>query len=237
MMRSLERYAADIVGVLGESLSGIYVYGSLVRGCYNPAASDVDIVVVTTQAVSQCNDLAILDLHNKFGAAIDAAFVTNEQADADEFPATVDFLVKPVSGCKIVRPSGGSRDFLLQRQDVYEAGVALSGQPPNMRFHPVPWALLSASLDYLFPNIVPYFKNPVLMMCRVAYAYERRLLCGKRDAGIWAADVFDDHWKPMIRAALDEYANGVTQTHISKAALAAFEDYCAKYIGTRRADA
>jgi streptomycin 3"-adenylyltransferase len=249
--RRLTRYVGGIANVLGDNLFGIYLYGSLARGCYHPATSDVDIVVITRAANSDCCNSAILGVYRQAGGAIDAVFLTEDQMSADEFPARVGFLVKAIldhsiiarigslvksiSGYSIIRPTDGvRRDFLLQRQDVFEAGVALFGPPPQAAVRPVPWALLAESLDFLLPNIVPHFKNPVLMLCRIAYAHEHRMLCSKSEAGIWAAKAFGDTWEAMIEEALREYASGVSQTGISTVALAAFEEYCTDYIRKRR---
>jgi len=230
---NLAQYAMGIASILRDNLFGIYLCGSLARGCYHPATSDIDIVVITRDINSESNIFPILQVHEKADAAIDAVFLTENQMSVDEFPATVDFLVKPISGYRIIRPADGDRDLLLQRQDVYEAGVALIGPTPQMAVRPVPWALLMKSFDFLFPNIIPHFKNPVLMLCRIAYAYEHRMLSSKCEAGRWAAKAFDGDWESVIQAALDEYMNGVAQTLIPRATLIAFEEYCAQYIEGR----
>ena len=40
-------YAKRVADALGEDLVGICLHGSLARGCYHPATSDVDVVAVT----------------------------------------------------------------------------------------------------------------------------------------------------------------------------------------------
>ena len=39
-------YAASLDELLGDDLLGVYLYGSVARGCYHPARSDVDTIVV-----------------------------------------------------------------------------------------------------------------------------------------------------------------------------------------------
>lgn len=42
----LDRIAADTAAILGETLIGIYLHGSLALGCFNWAKSDIDYLTV-----------------------------------------------------------------------------------------------------------------------------------------------------------------------------------------------
>ncbi len=232
----LENYSAKLADVLGDYLIGIYVYGSLARNCFNPATSDVDIVVVVAKP---CNEKVISEIqrvHQNTNLPIDAAFVTCKQLNVMKFPAPVTFLIKPLSSGKIVRLPEGSPDFLVQRQDVYESGIVLVGPTANKLFRPVPWNLLERYLDLLFPHIVPRFKNSVLMLCRIAYAYSHQKLCSKQEAGEGAIHVFSQQWHPMIEKALDNYSVGINATDESTENLLAFERYCAECIDKLKTD-
>ena len=48
----LEELEAQVRDLLGANLRGIYVYGSLAFECYNPARSDVDVLVVTRRRMA-----------------------------------------------------------------------------------------------------------------------------------------------------------------------------------------
>ena len=235
LKQKLSNYSKELLEIFGDDLLGVYLYGSLARGCYHPAASDVDIIVVTKGQYKEPDTSAILQIHLNVGTPVDAAFVSEAQLCTDVFPTPVTFLMKSMPDYKIVYVPEGRGDFLLQRQDVYEAGVALVGALPKDQFNPVPWPLLTQSLDYLFPYIVSHFKNPVLMLCRIAHAWTKHSLCGKKQAGEWAAEALGEQWSPVISTALAEYANGVTKPTIPAATLSEFEDFCAKYIDDLRA--
>lgn len=226
----LVSYSAGLADALGGCLIGLYLYGSLARGCFHPATSDVDIVAVVDGARAESALAAVSRVHQDTDIPIDAVFVTSEQLNTDRFPAPVDFLIKPLSDGEIVRLPDGSRDFPLQRQDVQECDVALFGPSPRELVQPVPWHLLAQSLDYLFPYIVPRFKNPVLMLCRIVYAYAHRKLCSKQDAGKWAMETFEQRWLTMIEEARKHYSDGIPAAHDSAGHLSSFQDYCAAYI-------
>ena len=225
----IEVYATGLLRIIGDNLLGVYLYGSLARGCYHEGPSDMDTIVVTRRDCAESQYRAILKVHEDVGAPVDAVFVTEEQVDADVFPTPISFLVKLIEGHKIVPAPEGSRDFLLQRQDAYEAGVALAGPDPREIMRPVPWPLLAECLDYLFPHIITRFKNPVLMLCRIAYAHANHSLCSKRLAGKWALGAFEERWRPMISAALTQYAEGVTGPAATRPQLQEFEEYCAGF--------
>src|SRR5262252_6933809 len=52
---------SSVQDVLGDQLVGLYLYGSLSSGDFNPASSDVDFVAVTHKAITE-NDLAFEQL-------------------------------------------------------------------------------------------------------------------------------------------------------------------------------
>jgi hypothetical protein len=95
---------------------------------------------------------------------------------------------------------------------------------------PVPWPLVAECLDFLFPYIITNFKNPVLMLCRIAYAHTHHSLCCKRRAGEWALETLGERWRPMIEAALALYSEGTADNTGSSAVLQEFEEYCAGYV-------
>jgi predicted nucleotidyltransferase len=227
-------YAMALSEALGGSLLGIYIYGSLARGCYHPATSDVDIIVVVRDSYVIPDDVVILQAHDVVGAPVDAVFVTESQVSADVFPTPVSFLMKPVQGHTICHRPEGIGDFLLQRQDAHEAGSTVAGRPACEAIRPVPWTLLAESLDFLLPHIVPSFKNPILMLSRIAYAHTFRRLCSKQDAGEWAAKAFGERWRMLIETALAEYASGTPATGVPRAVLQEYEQYCTGYIGSLR---
>ena len=48
----LEELVAHVRDLLGPNLRGMYVYGSLAFECYNPARSDVDVLVLTRRRMA-----------------------------------------------------------------------------------------------------------------------------------------------------------------------------------------
>ena len=46
------RLLRAIIGTLGEDLIGLYLYGSLAAGCFNPERSDIDLLAVTRRRMT-----------------------------------------------------------------------------------------------------------------------------------------------------------------------------------------
>ena len=227
-------WAEAAAEAVGGNLVGIYLYGSLARGCFHPGTSDVDVVVVTEGPCSEAMISRIAKAHEEAGVPVDATFVTRSQVGVDETPTPVEFVVKPEGEQRVVRLPGGHGDFLLQRQDVYDCDAAIVGEPAREVVRPVPWAALARCLDYLFPHIVPRFKSPVLMLSRIAYAFANRKLCSKREAGEWAMGALGAEWRPLVAEALEKYAAGVPDDRGPDERLRAFEERCARYIAEVR---
>lgn len=225
-------YCARLARLAGENLVGVYLYGSLAHGCFNGSTSDVDLIVVLGEPCGEDLERQVAGMHRTAGLFFDATFVTVDGLNTMAIPAPVLFLAK----ADIVRLPKGSRDVIVQRQDVYEHGIALSGPAPRDLFRPVPWYLLEQCFAFLLPHVTANFKNPVLVLSRIAYAYHHRALCSKRKAGQWAVETFPRKWHGVIGLALEEYAQGVGASGVSTEQLDAFEKWCTGLMRDMRAD-
>ena len=228
--RGLKTCTAQLAKALGSDLTGAYLYGSLARGCFNPKTSDVDVLVVTREPCSDQLVTAIRDLHSAAPFPLDLLSVTREQIALNVTPTPFDFAVMAAAPHRLVRGTEGKGDLLLIRQGVYDCDLTLAGEPTRNVIAPVPWPLLARSLEFLLPHILPRFKNPALMLCRVVYAFANRTLCSKQAAGEWALDALEPMWRPLIRASLDKYGAGVADDQGPNEELRAFEKYCAQHI-------
>jgi len=220
-------YSQRLADVLGNGLVGVYAHGSFARNCFCPRFSDLDVIVVLNGPVPDGALSEIQSIQAKVAFPIDATGVTQSQLRTDTVPTPLTFVTKAGT---ILRLPDGSRDFLLQRQDVHDVGIVMAGPPLKELFRPVPWTLLKDCLGFLFPHIVPFFKNPVLMLSRIVFALQHRRLCSKQEAGEWAAEAFDPRWFPTLKQALQEYADGTMISAIQTNDIMKFEEYCMEYL-------
>jgi hypothetical protein len=64
----LDQFLADISALLGPRFVGMYVYGSLALGDFDPRGSDIDFVVVTDSDLSVDLVEALHAMHDRFNA-------------------------------------------------------------------------------------------------------------------------------------------------------------------------
>jgi len=62
----LRRFTKMSREVLGDNLVGVYLHGSLAMDCFNPAKSDLDLILVVQNAIPDAVKLAFLQYVVKF---------------------------------------------------------------------------------------------------------------------------------------------------------------------------
>jgi len=211
---------------------GVYLYGSLARGAYRPPASDVDILIVTSESVPdevipEVRAAQVAAYAN--GARVDAIVATRDQVSGSALPAALDVVFPPDAEPQR-SPENRGMMFPLDRQDVWECGVSLFGPPAREVVPPAPTEMLHASLSWIFPHLAHHFKNPELMLCRAAHVFLQGRLCSKSEAGRWALLALDVRWHGIVEAALASRQEGQTQQVCSPKELADFQRACADLI-------
>ena len=47
--------------ILGRNLTGIYLHGSMAMGCFNPGKSDIDLIIVVEDDISDAQKLVLME--------------------------------------------------------------------------------------------------------------------------------------------------------------------------------
>jgi predicted nucleotidyltransferase len=206
---TLEALEAELRDLLGANLIGIYVYGSLAFGCYNPARSDVDLLVLTRRRISAETHRPLSALLRGF-PRLEISFLSRPSLVPWRYPTPLDYHF---SGTAEVR----DRVTTFVAGEIAPArarGVALLGPPPEEALPEVPDA------DYL-DNIVRDLHwarerldeaaYAVLNCCR-ALAYARtRAVMSKAEGAEWALGELPAHFQPLALAALDDYRSAAPE--------------------------
>ena len=58
----IESFVSHSRQILGENLVGVYLHGSAVMGCFNPAKSDLDFIVVIAHPMTDETKRAYMDM-------------------------------------------------------------------------------------------------------------------------------------------------------------------------------
>jgi hypothetical protein len=203
--------------ILGQSFIGLYLYGSLASGDFNPRSSDIDFVVVTTgvlptEVVQQLEELhtRLWNSGLKWAAKLEGAYVpldTLRRFDPAAAPCPT------VNEGRFYLDRLGS-DWIIQRHILREYGAIVCGPSLHVAIDPVaPDDLRRAVISVLREWWQPMLNNPdwirrreyqafaTLTMCRALYALEHGDIVSKPVAARWALQALDSRWAELIERA------------------------------------
>lgn len=213
----LETLLAEARAALGDRFAGLYLYGSLAAGDFDPARSDIDFLVATHGAPDDATVAALAALHadlatrGKWAAKLEGAYVPLTMLRRHDPAAPA---VPHINEGQFYLSELGS-DWIIQRHILRETGVALAG--PDLRAHidPVTPDDLRAAVretlrDWWAPMLVTpdprlageeYRAYAVLSMCRALHTLATGEIASKRAAARWAIGALDPAWQPLIEQA------------------------------------
>ena len=215
---------------LGEHLTGVYLHGSLAMGCFNPAGSDLDLLVITEQPMSLEQKRALIEALLRLSrspAPIEISFLSAADLTPWRYPTPFDLHYGEDwrERCEQALAGNGWRQWNDSHQtDVDLAahititrarGICLLGQPIAQVLPSVPRQDYIASIwdDFLWARAraadnPPYF---ILNACRIAaYLLDARL-CSKEEGGAWALNTLPADFHMLISQALSSYRGDESQ--------------------------
>lgn len=210
---------SNVKAVLGDQFVGMYLYGSLASGDFNPETSDVDFVVVTAGELPDDTIAALAAMHariatggSKWAAKLEGSYLPQRAlrryAPTDDTPwPTLN------EGRFYLAPHGF--DWVIQRHILREQGVVVAGPPPQSMIDPVrPDDLRQAVRELVRAWWAPMIQNPVrlehseyqayaiLSMCRALHAMRYGVIVSKPFAARWAQQELGATWAIVIERAL-----------------------------------
>jgi Nucleotidyltransferase domain len=131
----LHDFLIGVQAILDAHFVGMYLYGSLTLGNFNPEASDIDFIVVTDAELSDTLFEALRLLHGRFDASgskwaakIEAAYIPRDVLHRDT-PSTARYP-QVEKGTTLVRDPLES-GWSFQRLTLREHGVVVAGPGPR----------------------------------------------------------------------------------------------------------
>jgi hypothetical protein len=133
-----------IVDATEPTLVGLYVYGSLATGDFEPDVSDIDLIAVLTDVPDERLVSQLRNMHARFGEAnpewddrIEVDYVSvRGLADCRTDTATIA-RISPGEPLHVVE---AGRDFLLDWYPARQVGVSVLGPPLGSLIPPIPEA-------------------------------------------------------------------------------------------------
>lgn len=208
----------NVQAVLGDYFTGMYLYGSLASGDFDPGRSDIDPLVVTSEELPE-NLISDLEFMHK-----------RIYESGSEWAKKMSGAYIPLDAIRKYDPTGPAcplfnRDeFLVARPDIdwvihrhilYTSGIVIAGPPLQSIIDPVrPEQLREAALVLLRNDWPQWIHNPdffngngyqpfvVLTMCRALYTIKHGNVAPKRQSAEWVIANSDRKWTEVIKQAM-----------------------------------
>ena len=211
--------------ILEDNLCGIYVHGSLAFGCFHPAVSDIDFLVVIYQDISQeQKEAMILALCALQPSAPPKGFEMSVvlYRDCQSFSYPTPFLLHYSNAhighiksnlsdyCRTMH--GTDADLAAHFTVIRHTGIVLYGKPIVGVFGDVPMSDYLRSIQADIENAeIDIEDNPVyitLNLCRVLAYVKDGLVLSKSEGGKWGVIHLPKPYHSLIQMALNAYTTG-----------------------------
>ena len=214
----LKTLLGNVQVVLGDYFTGMYLYGSLASGDFDPGRSDIDPLIVTSGELpgNLISDLEVMHKH-----------IYNSSS---EWATRMTGAYIPLDAMRTYSPTGPAcplfnRDeFLVARPDIdwvihrhvlYTSGITIVGPSLQTIIDPVqPEQLREAAVTLLGDNWTSWVLNTeifegeghqpfiVLTMCRALYTIKHDTVVSKLRSAEWVISNSDRRWTRLIKQAM-----------------------------------
>jgi streptomycin 3"-adenylyltransferase len=245
----VQRFTRDVAHLLSDNIIGIYLHGSLALGCFNPARSDLDLLVITHQrtTVDVKRDLAeLLLVTSNAPYPIEISFLPYTDLIPWRYPTPFDFHYSETwrEQTRQALQNGRWRQWneqIAQDPDLAahvtmtrQRGVCLHGAPIAQLFPDIPKEDYLASIlndvEDAFNRVMDNPVYSILNVCRVYAFILDGLVYSKQEGGEWALGIVPDEIRPVIALALKEYANDQQTDPFDPVAITAFVSYMRRHL-------
>lgn len=247
----LKDFVMQSQSILGDNLTGIYLHGSAVMGCFNIRKSDVDLLVVVKDEVAKDHKRKFMDMVVALNErapekGIEMSIVRGGVCNPFVYPTPFElhfsiahlnwYLSNPQD--YVEKMKGTDKDLAAHFTIIYHRGKTLYGNAIKEVFSEVS---SEAYMDSIWSDIADakeeIIENPMYMtlnLCRVL-AYKREgLILSKKEGGEWAVKCLKKpEYKEMISEALKEYQTGEIMS-VNNFVAIGFAEYMLEQIAGRK---
>jgi predicted nucleotidyltransferase len=213
-------FLKNIQTILADNFFGMYLYGSLATGGFDPKTSDIDFIFVTKQDVSDKEFLLLHELHKYFDSSnspwakkIEVAYITSDVfIISDTLNKKYPQIEKEGELIKDKLEIG----WVFQQYSLYEHGIVVSGPNPRDFISPIS----QRSLLYSAHSIATLWNQQahdkeevkwlekrdeqqfvVLTLCRFHYLMCVGVPVSKVIGAKWAMENLSERWMNLIKKA------------------------------------
>ena len=211
--------------ILQDKLAGVYLHGSAVMGCYNPLKSDIDLIVVVKDHLSDTEKRSfmemVVELNGKGPAkGIEMSIVKQSVCSPFVYPTPFElhfsaahlYWYRKDPDDYISRMKGDDKDLAAHFTIILHRGRCLYGAPIKDVFAEVP---AQDYIDSIWNDIADAEEeirdHPmylILNLARVLAYLKEDLVLSKKEGGEWALGHLPERYHSLIKHALGEYTEG-----------------------------
>jgi predicted nucleotidyltransferase len=212
----LESLLYQMRQVFQEKLAGLYLYGSLASGDFDPDSSDIDLLVVTTSKITARNIEALRIMHRDFTRdnpawedRIDVVYLSAKAIK--EFRTEKGPVVISRGEPLHVREGEPLKDWLQNWYIIRENGQTIYGLPAKSVIPPITREEFVEAVRRYAVEVGERVKHEInrgeqayiiLTICRVLHVIKTGKQASKREAALWAQEELPE-WSKLIQNAID----------------------------------
>jgi hypothetical protein len=208
----------NVRAVLCDYFTGMYLYGSLAVGDFDPGRSDIDFLVVTSEVLP---DNLISDLGTMHSRMYESGLEWATKLEGAYIPMDAIGVYSPTGpACPLVNKKEflvacPESNWVINRHVLYTSGVVITGPPLQTVIAPVrPKQLREAVLTLLRNNWIPLLDDSdfflgtgyqpfvVLTMCRALYTLKYGTVAPKSRSAEWVIANSDRKWTKLVKQAM-----------------------------------
>ena len=243
----LDKFVSHSKEILRGNLTGIYLHGSAVMGCFQPGKSDLDLLIVVKEEVSdeakrQFMDMVVELNKQAPSKGLELSIVKEEVCNPFVYPTPFElhFSIAHLAWYQsnpqdyIEKMKGTDQDLAAHFTITFHRGQVLYGKEISEVFAPVPrkdyldsiWCDIENAAEEIAEN--PMYLT--LNLCRVLAYVKEGLITSKQEGGEWGLrNVSKPEFQNLITAAMKEYQNNEDMV-FEKAVAREFADYMIREI-------
>ena len=208
--------------IFKENLTGIYLHGSLAMGCFNPNKSDIDLIIVIRNNITDIQKLQfmnhIAELNKTApGKGIELSIVKEDYCKNFLYPTPFElhfsnahlqwFIDNPND--YIHKMNGTDKDLAAHFKIIKKYGIVLQGEAINDVFADVPekdyvdsiWFDIKGAKEDILEEPI----YVILNLCRAAAFLKSDLILSKKQGGEWALQNLSTQYHTLISNAVQSY--------------------------------
>lgn len=243
----LDKFVFHSKEILGGNLTGIYLHGSAVMGCFQPGKSDIDLLIVVKEEVSDEVKRQFMDMVVKLNQqapakGLELSIVKEEVCNPFVYPTPFElhFSIAHLAWYQsnpqdyIEKMKGTDEDLAAHFTITFHRGQVLYGKEISEVFAPVPkenyldsiWCDIENAAEEIAGN--PMYLT--LNLCRVLAYVKEGLITSKQEGGEWGLENIDrSEFRALIEAALREYQSNEPMV-LDETVARAFAEYMIREI-------